>query len=70
MKFAVGYINSFDNDLVIEIIKSNNFRHAIRKHSAFQSLVMQDWTDNMPYSLEEIKMYFFDCDSAIDVVEI
>jgi len=32
-KWAVGYINFYDNDLIIEIIKADTWYEALFKHS-------------------------------------
>ena len=65
-KFAVGYINFFDNELIIEIIKAEDWFSALSNHSKFK--------DNKMYlpntSLEDAKVEAFNCDSMIDVIEI
>ena len=32
-KFAVGYINFFDNNLIVEIVEADNWFDAIWQHS-------------------------------------
>lgn len=39
-KFAVAYINFFNNDLIIEIIEADNWKDALFKHSKMQ---LEDW---------------------------
>lgn len=63
-RWAVGYMNSFDNDLIVEIVKAPTWDKAIKAHSQ-----VGDYTFNT-ISLEEAKQDFFDSDAAIDVVEI
>lgn len=68
-KFAVGYINFFDNDLIIEIIEANNWFDAIWHHS--KMILTKDekpWLPNT--SLEKLKGEAFNCDMMIDVIEI
>lgn len=63
--YAVGYINFFDNDLIIEIISAPNWYEALHKHSKMQG---ERWISN--YSLEEAKIEAFNADMMIDVKEI
>lgn len=76
-KFAVGYINFYDNDLSIEIVDAADWKHALLAHSKightnenvdwlFKSIDLSEST----LSLEKVKEYAFDGDMAIDVVEI
>ena len=70
-KFAVGYANFFDNDLVIEIIEADNIKSAIAKHSGLTSdddLI--EWCATMPDTLKEIQQYFFDGDTLVGATEI
>lgn len=64
-KFAVGYLNAFDNDLKIEIINADTWHKALMLHSG-----MSEWEDVPESSLEDAKKFMFDCDAGIDVVEI
>ena len=64
-KFAVGYINFFDNDLIIEIIEAFNWIDALRQHS---KLSKDFWLSES--SLEEAKIDAFNGDMMIDVKEI
>lgn len=67
-EFAVGYINWFDNDLIIEIIRAENWKKALFKHSRLQS---DDWNqDDFGDTLEDAKSYAFNCDMMIEVTEI
>lgn len=64
--YAVGYINWFDHDLKIEIIKAVDVRDAISKHSSLSNIVLL----GMPQELEDIKQWFFDQDAMIEVIEL
>ena len=39
-KFAVGHIDYFNNNLIIEIIKAENWKDALFKHS---KLISENW---------------------------
>ena len=77
-KYAVSYINFFNNELTIEIVEAETIKKAILKHSKLLAensdngkVDEEDWLHtNMPEELEEIKETFFDMDCMVDVVEI
>lgn len=84
-KFAVGFINFFDNELEIEIIEANNWREASIKHSSsmWDSLTEIDREDSedpedaenetfsvIPETLQEAKNVAFELEGAFDCVEI
>jgi len=67
-KFAVGHIDYFNNNLIIEIIKAENWKDALFKHS---KLISENWDQSwFGETLEEAKNKAFDCDMMIDVIEI
>ena len=68
-EFAVGYLNYFDNELIIEVICAENWHSALMSHSKLKSALDDEFslTDT---SLEDAKMQAFNCDMAIDVIEI
>ena len=67
-KFAVGHIGYFNNNLIIEIIESENWKDALFLHSKMKSGDLdQSWFGN---TLEEAKCKAFDCDMMIDVIQI
>ena len=79
MKFAVAYINYFDNDLQITIVEANDCIEGIIEGARI--LMKADkWlddlyakavnTDNMDSAIEMIQDNFFDCDSDIAICEI
>jgi predicted HAD superfamily hydrolase len=65
MKFAVGYINFFDNDLIIEVIEANNWKLALSKHSHLINSGIDLFFGD---TLENVKVQAFNCDMMIDVV--
>jgi hypothetical protein len=69
-RFAVAYMNFFDNELVVEIVEADDWRGAIFKHSTLSNIGLGEWLDNMPHDKIDTQNYFFDADSSIDVVEI
>lgn len=34
-RFAVGYMDYFYNDLIVEIVEADNWFNALKKHSSF-----------------------------------
>lgn len=69
-RWAVSYVNFYDNELVTEIVVAQNWKIALVLHS---KLATEDWetfVNSIPETLEEVKEYFFNADCAIDVVEI
>lgn len=69
--YAVGYINFFDNNLIVDIVSANSIKDAIAQHPSFSGNEnMLDWLKTLPGPLDEIKQEFFNTDSAIDVAEM
>ena len=67
-KFAVGYMNYFDYELIIEIIEAENWQDALWQHSKLKE---DDWNkERFGNTLNEAKIEAFNCDMLIDVVEI
>jgi len=64
-KYAVGYINFFDNDLIIEIIDGLDWLDALKKHSKLSGGFYFPET-----SLVDAKIEAFNADMMIDVKEI
>jgi len=73
-RFAVAYMTFMDNDLRIELHTADNWKEAILKYSSFSKEEyreqMQEWLSEMPDDKEEMKEYFFNADSLLDVIEI
>jgi len=71
LKYAVGYVNFFDNELILEVVSANSLREAILSHSKLR--VEDDphtdhWLDSAPDEIEEIKEYFFDADILVSAI--
>ena len=68
-KFIVGYINFFDNNLIIEIVEAEDWHDAIFQHSKIKNGI-----DDRSYisneTLEDAKEDAFDMDMMIDVIEL
>lgn len=72
-KFAVAYISFFENDVIIDFVEAEDWKSAIFKHKKFTEVEdpnMQEWIDNMPNDLEELKTEFFNGEIGVDVKEI
>ena len=67
-KFVVGYINFFDNDLIIEIIEAEDWLKALHKHS---QMIHTPWEDYFAdCTIGRAKEKAFDADMMFDVIEI
>ena len=67
-KYAVAYMNFFDNELTIEFVEAETEKQAIFSHSKMQS--DSGWSEELSDNLDEIKQAFFDGDTLVDVKEI
>ena len=65
-KWAVAYVNSFDNDLTIEIVSADTWSSALLSHSK----IGEDMNECIGVDLDSTKTNFFDCDALVDVTEI
>ena len=69
-KFAVGYVNLYDENLIIEIIDAENWREAFYKHSQIKE-ESKDWGDYFnDCTFLEAKRRAYKLEMMIDVVEI
>ena len=68
-KFAVGYIDFYDNELTIEIIEAEDWHTALNSHTKLKSM-SEDQCYLPSDSLEAAKNEAFNMDLMIDVVEI
>jgi len=68
-RYAVGYMNAFDNDLQIEFVVADSVKAALIQHSAFKDADMAEWAATAPEALEDLKDHFFDGDIFVDVKE-
>jgi len=67
-RYAVAYMNFFDNDLTMEIVTADTPQEAIWKHS---KLLDPCWRQlDIGDHVEDIKEYLFDGEIAADVIEI
>ena len=69
-KYAVSYINFFNNELTTEIVEAETIKEAVAKHSKISSdghilEYMQNCKD-----LDEIQTKFFDTDCMVSVIAI
>jgi hypothetical protein len=64
-KYAVAYVNFFDNDLEINIIEAENERDAIVKGCKYAA----DY-DDLPEGIDGIQELFWNTDILIEVKEI
>ncbi len=62
MKFAIGFINFYENDLTIEIHEGDTWKEAARKHSRISDDTIESFDDD----LEKAKHDAFDIDTMID----
>lgn len=75
---VIAYISFFDNNLkMASIIGPDNmtWKQAYIKACEYwkdpiEEMHEQEWVDEMPEDLDEAKQWFFDCDSAINVITI
>lgn len=74
-RYVVAYITFFDNELKQEIVEAASEIDAIHK-SKFWNNDYQEWVhdflteqDRLPV-LQDYKVFYFDCDSMINVIQI
>lgn len=67
-RYAVGYCDTFDNDLKLEIIEATDEREALKKHSKF-AVTTELSLDEFP-DMESIYEFLFNCDVIASVLEI
>lgn len=69
-KYAVGIINFFDNDLIIEIIDGENWKDAFKKHTLNTGFTSDEIDEMFSDDLDLAKNDAFNMDMMIDVTEI
>ena len=71
-KYAVAYINNFDNDLSIEIVEAMDIIEAVTKHpqTEMDYNSLKEAIGESDDELSALKKFFFDMDASIDVVEL
>lgn len=64
-RYVVGFISFFDNELKQEIIEANSPEEAL-VHSKF----IGDYEFPANASVDTIQQIMFDCDSAVNVIQV
>jgi len=70
MRYAVGYGNFFDNNLIVVIVEEKDPRGAVLLAVQELGSSWPELEEDLPHTEKEIKQYFFDCDSMIGWVEV
>jgi len=72
MKYAVAYMNFWDNDMKIQIIEADGWKEALSKHTLFNKPEYPEDHDMSWISdeIEDAKMDLFNADMMFDVIEI
>ncbi len=69
--YVVGYINFFDNELILEEISASSPSEAFWKHSKLQ---YDGWDENQESTkgmdAEELQAWSFDFDMVVSVLEL
>lgn len=72
--FAIACADFYEYDLKVEIIKDTDWRSALLRHTfltrAENKWYLTEWKDNIPNEIKEVKRYFLDADSVVDIVEV
>ncbi|EKU97990.1 hypothetical protein Lepto7375DRAFT_7249 [Leptolyngbya sp. PCC 7375] len=82
--FVVGYADFYNNDLVLTVEQADNYVEAIKNRlmrdvssdgyteEEYQAILnnQREYLADMPSQIDDIKQFFFDSDSLIDVIEI
>ena len=70
-RYVVGYLNCFDNNLVLEEISADSPHDALWKHSKLQD---DNWgdcvNDTKGMDSEELQDWGFDFDMSVSVLEV
>ena len=73
-RFAVGFADFFDNDLVIEVVEAGDVHKAILGHSKFKDSKYKEddekWLADMPEDVEALKDFFFNADTLFDCIKL
>ncbi len=68
--FVVAYINWFDYTLHLERIEANDWREAWAKHTKGPWVTHAADMNPVPLNYEAAKQYCFDCDFAMNHIEV
>lgn len=70
-RYVVGYLNCFDNDMILEVVEADSPSEAFWKHSKLKS---DDWGPNQEItkgmSSKELQDWAFDFDMSVAVLEL
>jgi hypothetical protein len=69
-RFAVGYMNFFDNDLIVDVVEAVDWFEAIKKHRSLLQEANEWFSEIESLKLEDVKDKFFNNEELIDVKEI
>lgn len=70
-KYVVAYINFFDNELKMSIIEAENEVDACKQYLKIKEFnENNDWINNLPNNLENLRDEIFNTDSQINAIEI
>ena len=70
-KFIVGFINFFENKLVVELVEAENWKDALARHSELlDENGNPDDNSWLPDDIEEAKQEGYNADFLFDVKEI
>lgn len=64
-RFVVGYLNFFDNDLLMEFVFANSYEEAITNCSYIKEFSFPENT-----TFEDMKNILFDCDIVVSAIEV
>lgn len=70
-RYAVAYVNLFDNDLKIDIVEATDEKSALLKHSIFQDdQHMVEFVNSIDGDMDQVQEEMFNCDVLVQVKEI
>ncbi len=70
-KFAVGYLNFFENELIVEVVEAEDWFDAIKKHSKLKTEYEDEYLEEMcSEGMEMAKNAAFDGEWTFDVKKV
>lgn len=70
-RYVVGYLNYFDNNMILEVVEADSPSDALWKHSKLKS---DDWGPNQEItqgmSPKELQDWAFEFDTSVAVLEL
>ena len=72
MKYAVAYINDWDNELEIQIVNADGWKEALSKHTGFNKPEYPEDHDMswMSDDIKSAKEDMINADMSFDVIEL